>query len=133
MKRKNKAKPTTKNITASGIQSLSYQGKVVIKVANGDKVIMRKEYHNSGMPRLFEFLVKSLAGHQVDSLRPMKIKLFRYPAADIADVDTQGISAIKPTNFSWNNAFTGNASAVDVSPYVLFDTTPVIIKKDIMK
>lgn len=97
-----------------GTQSINYQGSISLSINNGKKVLMRKKYHNSGMPNLFRYLANCLAGNNSDNLRPVKIKLFYSK-----DTDTP------PNAFNWANAW-ATTSLTAVSPYILFDSTPYI-------
>jgi hypothetical protein len=83
MARKKKSlstKPATTEakVVTSKTDSISYQGKVTVKVVKGSKTISTKNYSNAGLPRLFEFLGKALAGNYSENLRPCKVKLFTY-------------------------------------------------------
>jgi len=111
MARGRKKKAIQKEETViQGTQAISYQGSINLSINNGKKVLVRKKYHNKGMPNLFRFLANCLAGNNSDNLRPVKIKLFY-------NKDT----AATPNAFDW-----ATASLTAVSPYILFDSTPVI-------
>jgi hypothetical protein len=79
----NKMTKSIKNTTClEGIQKISYEGIVSVKLQNGrGKTLMSKQYHNTGMPNLFKFICTALAGEFTDALRPCKIKLFTYKKA----------------------------------------------------
>ena len=128
MARKKKAKKITADLKAVGLQNIGYQGKVVVKLANSNNVLATKEYHNSGMPNLFKFLALSVAGrvgtnYNVDTLRPVKLKLFYYKAVETA-------YAQKPDNFSWDTAWKATVKPIEVSPFIHYDTTPKVSIKD---
>lgn len=110
-----------KNITlpdavTTQVNSLSYQGKVTVQVLHGDKVISTKKYTNNGLPDLFKYISYALAGTSYNALRPCKIALLSCPT-------TSGYS--NPTTFDWNLAVSNNA-LVEVSPYVVYDASPVV-------
>lgn len=108
--------------TIGGSQYINYQGNISVSIVKNNKVLQTKKFHNSGMPKLFEFLAKALGGNTSEYLRPVKIKLFRYPGADT----TGGLT---PTNFNWEVAWNeGEQSPTAVSPYIWYNATPVIKK-----
>ena len=111
-----------KSTNINGAQYIGYQGKVAVSLVKNNKIITTKSYHNSGMPKLFEFLAKCLGGTRSEFLRPVKIKLFQYPRADTTNAES-------PANFSWNDAWDGtDKQPSQISPYVLYNSTPVIRK-----
>ena len=123
--------PITKT-QIDGTQDISYAGKVSIKVQRGNKTILTKQYHNNGMPDLFKFLCQALAGTYNDELRPCKIKLFCYDEANSNQENTQ------PSQFDWQEVFTetsligsDTSKPRNASPFVLYDTTPVVTKREI--
>jgi len=111
------------NTTVSGTQYIGYQGTISVSIVKNNKVLKTRQYHNSGMPKLFEFLAKCLGGSNSEFLRPVKIKLFRYSGAEI-------IGAAPPKDFRWEEAWDGSEyQPIQVSPYLLYNTTPVIRKR----
>lgn len=121
--RKSTKKAATKvveKVAASEIQSLQYQGDVCIKVLHGNKVISTEHFKNAGLPNLFKFIGHALAGTLYPELRPCKIKLFRYTKADNGENT--------PNTFKWSG--TGGAFETtdlrEVSPFVVYDATPVV-------
>lgn len=110
-----KKKQTDSTIKESETQAIGYQGSISVSVKRGDKTILKRSYHNSGMPNLFRYIANVVAGNSANELRPVKIKLFNY-----ADT-TQ--DALTPANFKWDSA---SPYLEAVTPYVLFDTTPVV-------
>ena len=100
------------------VDTISYQGSISVSVVNGNRLITKKKYHNKGMPNLFRFIANCLAGNKTESLRPTKIKLFNYK--DAKDV--------LPNNFEWNTAWTTDTGPTVISPYIIYDATPVIEK-----
>lgn len=120
-----KKKKAQEDIVNNSVQQIGYQGTVTITLKHGNRTISTKKYHNSGMPNLFKFLATTVAGNKAPSLRPVKIKLFRYPAADVAQ--SQVDRYVSPTNFKWATAWDDHSlQPVSASPYVMYDTTPVI-------
>ena len=106
--------------TLSGKQYLGYEGKILVKVVKNNKTLITREYHNSGMPKLFEFLAKCLGGTRSEFLRPVKIKLFKYAAADEANAD-------RPDQFRWEEAWNlAEEGPEQVSPFIMYNATPVI-------
>lgn len=99
-------------------QSLSYQGKVKVQIACGNKIISTKNYNNSGLPILFKFLSYVLAGHYYSHLRPCKLAIFKC-------VDT-GDNKVAPVNFNWETVKEQN-KLYTVSPYVVYDATPTVL------
>lgn len=123
-KKKIKANITTNSIV-SGTQLLEYQGNVNFSIARGNKIISTKKYHNAGMPNLFKFLANCIAGNNNSQLRPTQIKLFKYPGAIVANAES-------PANFVWSTVWENSDPTLApfaVSPYVLYNTTPVIERK----
>lgn len=103
-----------------GAQTINYQGSISLSINKGKKVLLKKKYHNKGMPNLFKFLANCLAGNYSGNLRPNKIKLFYNP-----DTSTS------PSNWDWNTAWGDNTTKPKaVSPYILFDATPVVETKE---
>jgi hypothetical protein len=92
MARKKKATTTTKTkevikttpiketttVSLNGEQSISYAGRVNIKIQKGNKTLSTRKFDNSGMPNLFKFLCNCLAGNYAEKMRPCKVKLFSY-------------------------------------------------------
>ena len=116
-------KATTKQVeklAASELQTLSYQGNVCVKTMHGNKVINTKHFKNAGLPNLFKFISHALAGNFYPELRPCKVKLYRYTNAD------NGSNS--PTNFKWDGVggAWGTNQLKDVSPFVVYDATPVV-------
>jgi len=125
-------KPIVSDIQAKGEQLIGYQGHVTVSIQHGNRTIMTKTYHNSGMPNLFKFLAMALAGDNTNNLRPVKIKMFKYPGATWDTTD--GGQTAK--GFSWTKAWTNTSDKsptkklkpVQVSPFVLYDTAPIVTK-----
>lgn len=110
-KRKSKAKTAEMNSK----QSLSYEGKVTVKIQRSGKTISSKTYHNSGRLPLFKFLCNCLAGVYSEQNRPAKIKLFNYDYASAGKYD--------PAQFNWDNDIN---DAEVVTPFVTYTSSPVI-------
>ena len=107
---------TSQEVLTTQVNSLSYQGRVTVQVLHGDKVITTKKYTNNGLPDLFKYISYALAGTSYNALRPCKIALLSCP-------NTGGYA--NPTTFDWNTALNNNA-LVEVSPYVVYDASPVV-------
>jgi len=110
------------NVSLAGTQTFGYQGKITVKVQHGNKIIKTKEYHNNGTPLLFKFLCLALAGKYSDFLRPCKVKLFFFPGAD-------GEQAVSPKEFDWQTEFSGTNCPRGATPFILYDTTPILERK----
>jgi hypothetical protein len=78
----------TKDAKVSGMQYIGYQGAINVSIVKDNKVLKTKQYHNSGMPKLFEFIAKCLGGARSEYLRPVQIKLFRYSGAEIVGAES---------------------------------------------
>lgn len=104
-------------IATSQKDSLTYQGKVLFQVLHGNKVISTKQYSNNGLPDLFKFIGFALAGSYYASLRPCKVALY--------DCITTGDPYGDPTKFDWND-YLGHGALEIISPYVVYDATPVV-------
>lgn len=94
--------------------TLGYQGHVQLQLVRGNKVLSTKQYHNNGMPKLWEFLAACLAGDRAEQLRPTTIKLFNYKAAD----------TVSPTTFNWSEAFS-SFNMIEATPFVTYSAAPV--------
>lgn len=129
MGRKKKVKQT-EDTALKGTQSISYQGNIKLSINRGSKTIMTKEYHNAGMPNLFKFLANCLAGNISEFMRPVKIKLFDFPGADIVNV-IDSAEPITPRAFQWNSAWNLSSERCpqDITPPILYETTPTITRK----
>lgn len=129
MGRKKKVKQT-EDTTLNGTQSISYQGNIKLSINRGNKTIMTKEYHNAGMPNLFKFLANCLAGNISESMRPVKIKLFDFPGADIVNV-INSAEPVTPKAFQWTKAWELSSDRMpkDITPPILYETTPTITRK----
>ena len=114
---KKAATKVVEKVAASENQTLQYQGNICVKTLHGNKVISTKYFKNAGLPNLFKFISHALAGTFYPELRPCKIKLFRFTNADNENNS--------PTNFNWETAWQSN-QLKDVSPFVVYDTTPVV-------
>jgi len=118
------------NIISSGVQSFGYQGKVKVSLCRGNQILSTKEYHNNGMPDLFKFLANALAGNYLSFLRPVKIKLFKFPHAETTATDPDHLTV---SNFKWANCWGAESGYVDkppvgITPYILYDVAPVVKK-----
>ena len=109
--------PLTETVSTQ-INSVGYQGKVTFKVMHGNKVLSAKKYLNQGLPDLFKYLSYALAGTYTPAMRPCKIALF-YCNED----------SHSPANFKWSETFDNN-TLLEVSPYVVYDSTPVVKATD---
>lgn len=60
------------------IANIGYRGKVTVSVQAGNKIISKKEYHNTGSLLLFNFLCNCIKGDVMaaENQRPTTIKLF---------------------------------------------------------
>lgn len=116
MATKKKTKLEPKDITSTQLDTLSYQGKVKFQILHGNKIISTKHYSNNGLPDLFKYLSYALAGVQYSALRPCKVAIFQCSTKD---------AYADPTAFNWNTAVEDKALA-EVSPYVVYDATPVV-------
>jgi hypothetical protein len=114
--KKAKTDITTPEIATTQVNSLAYQGNVTFQILHGRKVISSKKYSNSGLPELFKFIGFALAGSYYPSLRPCKVAL--YDCVTTGDYQD-------PTKFDWTKA-TGDGSLEVISPYVVYDATPVV-------
>ncbi len=114
-----------KKIKAVGTQQISYQGTIALAVRHGNRTLYTREYHNSGLPNLFKFLALALAGNASLATRPVKIRLYNYAPAE---EDPESTAYVSPNNFKWSNSFVGNVKPDPASPFIQYDTTPVIKK-----
>ena len=121
-------KESPSKVKVASSQKIGYQGRIVVKVMRGNKLIETKQFKNHGLPLLFKFLCNALIGTETNTNRPTKIKLFTL-------ID----EAAPLNNFNWNTAFDislddqqTNPRLSAISPYIPFDTTPTIslIKAD---
>ena len=112
------------NIAVAKVEGLNYSGQIVVKVLSGNKVISKHTYHNSGRETLFKFLSLALSGNYIERQRPCQIKLFLYtPALQVGDA---------PTNFDWETAFeTDLTTPKGITPFITYDTTPVVSRKQL--
>lgn len=123
-KKKTTKKITTEEVKVSAPQkdTLTYQGKITVKILHGERVISTKNYTNSGLPNLFKFICHALAGSYYKNLQPCKIKLFNFLDAEK--------NKISPTNFVWPSAQDDTHEIKEAlksaSPFVLYDSTPVV-------
>ena len=117
---KKAATKIVEKVAASESQIIQYQGNVCVKTLHGNKVISTKNFKNAGLSNLFKFISHALAGNFYPELRPCKVKLYRYTNADNEDH--------KPSNFKWDgkNGVWGSNQLRDVSPFVVYDATPVV-------
>lgn len=106
-------------VQVDGTQNFGYQGKIVVKIQHGNKIIKTTQYHNKGMPSLFKFLCQALAGRYSDLSRPCKIKLFFFPNAE-------GETSVTPENFDWYTEFNAPVAPRSASPFIQYETTPVL-------
>lgn len=71
-------------------QSISYFGKVTVRIQKGDKIISTKTSHNEGKAELFEFLIDCLNGNYQKDNRPTRVRVFRKIGGE--SVDTPNFS-----------------------------------------
>ena len=115
-------KESPSKVKVASSQKIGYQGRIVVKVMRGNKLIETKQFKNHGLPLLFKFLCNALIGTETNANRPTKIKLFTL---------TNETASLN--NFNWNTAFDlslsdqqTNPRLSAISPYIPFDTTPTI-------
>lgn len=119
-KKQTKRAAQARNVTATQNNSISYQGKVKLQLLHGTKVISTHNYLNKGLPDLFKYISNALAGVSYAPLRPCKVALF-YCATDTG-------SYTQPAAFVWEDAYKNNL-LTEVSPYVVYDASPVVSAK----
>lgn len=115
-KRKNKKQvaETVEVSATTNTQELRYQGRVKLQIMHGSRVISTRNFSNKGLPLIFKYISYVLAGQYYKDMRPTQIKLFNYKV-DPNDTSTT------PNNFSWDES-----KLTAVSPYVVYDATPVV-------
>lgn len=69
-------KESPSKVKVASSQKIGYQGRIVVKVMRGNKLIETKQFKNHGLPLLFKFLCNALIGTETNTNRPTKIKLF---------------------------------------------------------
>lgn len=69
-------KESPSKVKVASSQKIGYQGRIVVKVMRGNKLIETKQFKNHGLPLLFKFLCNALIGTETNANRPTKIKLF---------------------------------------------------------
>lgn len=67
-------------------QSISYYGKVTVKIQKGDKIISTKTSHNEGKAALFDFLIDCLNGSYLKDNRPTRVRVFRKLDGETVEV-----------------------------------------------
>lgn len=117
-------KKKIKQPAIKGIQTVNYSGKVKVSIKRGNRTIITKQYHNSGLPNLFRFLALALSGNYADQIKPCKLKLFGLKTGFI---DSEN----PPATFTWTTNFSATGSNIleDLSPFISYDTVPLVEQK----